>query len=156
MKEVFVAIPVFLRVLHDGRGGQHRLIRPGPLLGAAACLQLVQLGLEGPDTRFGPGLFRGEGLFVDRQEDLRLFLVFHGFVQVGFCLLQTGEKLRRVQLGEDLVLGDGLTLPHRDALYAAADLKGQMGLRGLDRPGVVEFALPGVALSEIDEKPDAE
>ena len=51
---------------------------------------------------------------------------------------------------------DGLSLLHEDAENAAAGLEGEMGLRGLDRSGVVELSLPDLPLSVVDEKPHAD
>ena len=153
LEEVFVAGRIFFRVFHDGGGALHRLFRPGDLLCPAAGLEIVQLGFQGADARLGPGHFGGEGLFVDFQKGFRLFPVFHGFFEIGLRLFETGAELRRVQLGQDLVLRDGLSLAYVHPEHTAAGLEGKMGLRGLDGSGVVELAPPDLALSIVDQEP---
>ena len=61
-EEALVALRVLFRVLHDGGGALHRLVRPGDLLRPAARLELVELRGQGADARLGPGLLGGEGL----------------------------------------------------------------------------------------------
>ena len=61
-EEALVALRVLLRVLHDGGGALHRLLRPGDLLRPAARLELVELRGQGADARLGPGFFGGKGL----------------------------------------------------------------------------------------------
>ena len=111
---------------------------------------------RGRGRRLGPRHLGGKGLLGDPQLGLSLLAGFQRFIEIGLRLFKTGAEFRRVQLGQELVVCDGLPLLHENVENASAGLKGEMGLRGLDRSGVVEFALPDLPLSVVDQKPHAD
>ncbi len=125
-------------------------MRPGPRL------ELVELRRQGADGRLGPGFLGGEGLLGDLQEGHCLLAGFQGFFEIGLRLFKTGAEFRRVQFGQELAVRDGLPLLDGNGKDTSAGLEGEMGLRGLDRSGVVELTLAGLPLSVVDEKPHAD
>ena len=65
-------------------------------------------------------------------------------------------ELGRVQLGEELILRDGLSFAYEDLEDAAAGLEGQVGLGGLDGSGVGKLSLPRLLLPAVDEEARAD
>ena len=149
LEEILVTGQVPLGILQNGGRALHGLLRALDLLCPGPGPDFVQLGGQRAHARLGPGDFRGEGSFENRMHRFRLFAASERSFVVGLGLFEAGVELRRIRLGQKLILRDGLPLLRMNLENASAGLERQSGLDGFDRSGVGKLSRPGLLLAAI-------